>query len=274
MAGLRLDLLLEERGLAPSRARAQALILAGRVRVAGRQAVKAGTRLPADAEVEVLADPNPYVSRAGRKLAGALAAFSLTPDGWSVLEVGASTGGFTDCLLQAGARRVVALDVGHGQLDWGLRNDPRVVVVERCNARYLTPAALEAAAGGPVEPLDLAVVDVSFISLALILPPLAQIPSLGRAVCLVKPQFEAGRDQIGRGGIVRGDATHTGVLERVGAYATAAGWLPQGLCASPLRGAAGNREFFLDLARAGGAQPATPFPFAAALAQALATEPE
>ncbi len=271
MTRLRLDTLLARRGLAPSRERAQALILAGRVRVGGQPAGKAGLRLDEAAEVEVLPDPNPYVSRAGAKLAGALAAFAVDPAGWCALDVGASTGGFTDCLLQAGARRVIALDVGHGLLDWKLRQDPRVVVIEKFNARELTPHALAAAAGGPVEPLDLAVVDVSFISLGLVLPPLAGIPSLPRVLPLVKPQFEAGRGAVGRGGIARGRDLHAAVLYRVCAQAEAAGWRTQGVCAALVRGDKGNQEYVLDLVRAG--TPAAPFDLATALDRALSGVP-
>jgi 23S rRNA (cytidine1920-2'-O)/16S rRNA (cytidine1409-2'-O)-methyltransferase len=251
MQGTRLDRLLADRGLAPSRERAQALVLAGRVIVDGKRIDKAGVRVADGAQVEVLPDPNPFVSRGGLKLAGALETFRIRPEGWRILDVGASTGGFTDCLLKAGAARVIALDVGHGQLDWSLRNDPRVVVVERFNARHLSPAALEEATGGRAFPLDLAVVDVSFISLGLILPGLASLPGLPRAVCLVKPQFEAGKGSVGRGGIVRDREVLAGVLRKIHGEADASGWMSRGLAASPIRGAEGNREFFLDLQRAG-----------------------
>jgi 23S rRNA (cytidine1920-2'-O)/16S rRNA (cytidine1409-2'-O)-methyltransferase len=249
MPGIRLDRLLADRGLAPSRERAQALVMAGRVVVDGKRVDKAGARIAQAAEVEVLPDPNPFVSRGGLKLAAALEKFGIRPVGWRVLDVGASTGGFTDCLLKAGAGCVIALDVGHGQLDWTLRNDPRVVVVERFNARHLSPAALEAATGGRAFPVDLAVVDVSFISVGLILPALASLPDLPRVVCLVKPQFEAGKGSVGKGGIIRDAQIHSDVLKKVDREAGATGWTTCGVIASPIRGAEGNREFFLDLHR-------------------------
>ena len=245
----RLDQLLAERGLAPSRERARALILAGRVQIAGQRVDKAGTQVEAEAEVMVLSDPNPYVSRGGLKLAAALDAFAIHPQGWTVLDVGASTGGFTDCLLQAGASRVIALDVGHGQLDWGLRQDPRVTVVERCNARNLDAKLLHQVAAPWDGLLDMAVVDVSFISLSLNLPALAGLPSLPRAVTLVKPQFEAGRGQVGRKGIVRDPQVHAQVVVQVADAARRCGWHAWNLIPSPLTGAEGNREFLLDLQR-------------------------
>jgi len=250
---LRLDQLLAQRGLAPSRERAQALILAGRVRVEGTRVDKAGTRVASSAAVDVLSDPNPFVSRGGIKLAAALKSFAVNPSGWTVLDVGASTGGFTDCLLKAGATTVVALDVGHGQLDWSLRQDPRVLVVERCNARELTPQRLEQEATDWNGHLDLAVVDVSFISLDLILPALASFPVLQRIISLVKPQFEAGRRQVGRGGIVRDPAIHAQVLRTFARQAATHGWQPIRMIPSPVTGAQGNREFLVDLIREDGA---------------------
>ena len=253
---MRLDQLLAQRGLAPSRERARALILAGRVRVEGTRVDKAGTRIASSAAVDVQQDPNPFVSRGGLKLSAALAGFAVAPAGWTILDVGASTGGFTDCLLQAGAARVVALDVGHGQLDWTLRQDPRVLVVERCNARELTPQRLQEEAPAWDGQLDLAVADVSFISLDLILPALATFPGLRRVIALVKPQFEAGRRQVGRGGIVRDPAIHVQVLRSFALQATSHGWSPRAMIPSPLTGAQGNREFLVDLARDG--NPASP----------------
>jgi 23S rRNA (cytidine1920-2'-O)/16S rRNA (cytidine1409-2'-O)-methyltransferase len=250
---LRLDQLLAQRGLAPSRERAQALILAGRVRVEGTRIDKAGTRVARSASVDVLSDPNPFVSRGGIKLAAALKYFTVAPAGWTVLDVGASTGGFTDCLLQAGAATIVALDVGHGQLDWTLRQDPRVLVVERCNARELNPERLQREAPGWNGHLDLAVVDVSFISLDLILPALATFPVLQRIIALVKPQFEAGRRQVGRGGIVRDPAIHVQVLRTFALQAVSHGWHPRQVISSPVTGAQGNREFLVDLIRDGSA---------------------
>lgn len=256
-AGVRLDQLLTERGLAPSRERARALILAGRVRVGGKRVEKAGTRIPAAAELDVMSDPNPYVSRGGLKMAAALTGFGISPAGWVVLDVGASTGGFTDCLLKKGARQVIALDVGHGQLDWGLRQDARVLVVERCNARELSPDLLKSLQPSWNAPLDLAVVDVSFISLGLILPALSRFAELSRVVCLVKPQFEAGRRQVGRGGIVRDPDVHAQVLLKVATAAQAGGWQPRDLLPSPITGAGGNREFLFDLHRREGSIPDT-----------------
>lgn len=236
----RLDLILVERGLAPTRTRAQALILAGRVMVEGERSDKPGRELPFDAAVEVLAPPHPYVGRGGVKLAAALEAFSIDPRGARALDVGASTGGFTDCLLQHGASRVVALDVGRGQLDWSLRQNPRVEVHEGVNARYLEPGQLG-------EAFDLAVLDLSFISLALVFPAVFPLVPEGPILPLVKPQFELARGQVGRGGIVRDPALHAEALRRVIAAARASGRGTFGVVASPLRGASGNREFLLCL---------------------------
>lgn len=236
---MRLDVLLVERGLFPTRARAQAAILAGAVRVDGRPARKAGERVPPDARVEVVADPLPYASRGGLKLAHALDAFGVDPAGRCCLDVGASTGGFTDVLLRRGARRVYAVDVGYGQLAWRLRQDRRVVVLERTNIRHLSPDAL------PDRP-DLATVDVSFISLRLVLPKLAELLAPpGEVVALVKPQFEAGPAEVGKGGIVRDPAVHLRVLQAVAEAAGGSGFGVFGVLPSPIPGADGNREFFL-----------------------------
>jgi len=234
----RLDLLLVARGYAPSRAQAQALIRAGRVRVAGNLRDKPGTEVPLDAVIEVSAPPR-YASRGGDKLEAALAAFGVDPQGKVCLDVGASTGGFTDCLLQRGAERVYAVDVGRGQLEWRLRNAPRVVVREGVNARYLRPEDIG-------EPVDLATVDVSFISLRLILPPLGAIVRTGGdVIALVKPQFEAGRGAVRRG-VVRDPAVHEAVVEGIAAFARSnLGWTVHGTVPSPLLGPAGNREFFV-----------------------------
>jgi 23S rRNA (cytidine1920-2'-O)/16S rRNA (cytidine1409-2'-O)-methyltransferase len=243
---VRLDTLLVERGLAASRERARALILAGSVRVNGQPAGKAGTAISADAEVTVISPDHPYVGRGGLKLAHALETFGIAVVGRSALDIGASTGGFTDALLQRGAAHVVALDVGHGQLDWKLRNDPRVDVVERVNARTLTPVDL------PPDrvPFDIVTIDVSFISLRLILPV---VPPLlvdgGDVVALVKPQFEAGRGEIGKGGIVRDAAVQARVFEEVTSAANALGLGRAGATDSPILGAEGNREFLLHLRR-------------------------
>jgi 23S rRNA (cytidine1920-2'-O)/16S rRNA (cytidine1409-2'-O)-methyltransferase len=241
----RLDRLLVERGLARSRERAQALVLAGVVRVDGRPAEKAGSLVPERAVLSVVAPDHPYVGRGGVKLAGALDALGLDPAGRVALDVGASTGGFTDCLLRRGAAKVYALDVGAGQLDWSLRNDPRVVVLEGRNARHLRPEDLG-------EPVGLVVADVSFISLRLILPVLPPLLRSDAALLvLVKPQFEVGRGEVGPGGIVRDPALHLGALEAVAAAAARAGLELTGGCPSPITGAEGNREFFLLLAPGG-----------------------
>jgi 23S rRNA (cytidine1920-2'-O)/16S rRNA (cytidine1409-2'-O)-methyltransferase len=236
----RLDRLLVARGLAPTREKAQGLILAGRVRVDGARVDKAGTRVSEEAAVEVAEGPR-WVSRGAVKLEHALAAFGIRVPGRRALDVGASTGGFTQALLAAGALAVAALDVGRGQLDWTLRHDPRVALLEGLNARYLTRETL------PFE-ASLAVVDVSFISLRTVLPPVAAcLTPPGEIVALVKPQFEVGRGRVGRGGIVRDPALHREVLERLCAWAGPWGLAVSGLCASPIRGAQGNVEFFLHL---------------------------
>ena len=233
----RLDVLLVERGLAESREKARALILAGQVLVDGQAAGKAGHAISLESRLELL-ERLPYVSRAGRKLEAALDRFVIDVSGRTCLDVGASTGGFTDCLLQRGARRVFALDVGSGQLDWKLRNDPRVVVKEAVNARYLTP-------GDIGEPADLVTCDVSFISVTLILPALVRLlKPAGVMIILVKPQFEAGRRQVGKGGIVKDPALHAAVCARVEAAVRGCGF-QTAIMDSPIQGAEGNREFLL-----------------------------
>lgn len=234
MAKRRLDVLLVERGLAESRTQAQRLIRAGLVRVAGQVADKPGTQVATNAAITLQARPR-FVSRGGEKLEAALVRFGLDVRGWVAADVGASTGGFTDCLLQHGARCVYAIDVGYGQLDWRLRNDPRVVVMERTNARYLESLP---------EPVDLVTVDVSFISLGLILPMAVRwLKPGGRVVALIKPQFEAGRREVGKGGVVRDPQVHRRVLERVLDIAAGLDLGLRGLMPSPLRGPAGNVEF-------------------------------
>lgn len=233
---VRLDQLLVERGLATSRARAQSLILAGVVRVEGAVVDKAGKAIAADAAVEIATADHPWVSRGGVKLAAALDAFALSPAGKRCLDVGASTGGFTHVLLERGAALVVALDVGRGQLDWRLRRDPRVVVKEGVNARYLAREDLPGS-------FDLITVDISFISLRLVLPAL--VPFLAESadlVALVKPQFEAGRAQVGKGGVVRDPAVRDAAIERVLAAARELGLECLGRLPSPLPGPAGNVE--------------------------------
>lgn len=244
---MRLDVLLVERGLAPSRERAQALILEGAVRIAGEPHSKAGEAVPADSPVELVGADVPFVSRGGLKLQRALDAFGVDPGGKVCLDVGASTGGFTDCLLQAGAARVYAVDVGHGQLDWKLRQDARVVVLEKTNIRYLTEL--------PETP-DLATIDVSFISLTKVLEPITQLllpPGQNPepdVVALVKPQFEAGPKAAPKG-VVRDSTVHRRVLQLVLEHARGLGWRPRGLVPSPILGPAGNREFLLWLDRTG-----------------------
>ena len=237
----RLDRLLVERGLAPSRERAQALILAGVVRVEGLPGQKSGTLLAPGATIALVAPDHPFVGRGGVKLEGGLSTLGVRAAARVALDIGASTGGFTDCLLKRGACRVYALDVGRGLLDWSLRNDPRVTVIEGRNARYLSPGDLP-------EAVDLEVIDVSFISLRLILPPLPPLLAPGAdVVALVKPQFEVGKGETGRGGIVREPEKHLKALRSVAAAAGEAGFAVRGACASPIKGAEGNREFFLHL---------------------------
>ncbi len=229
-----------ERGLAPTRERARALILAGQVLVSGRPVTKAGAPVEADADITLHVPDHPYVGRGGLKLAHALDTFRIPVDGRQCLDIGASTGGFTDVLLQRGATRVVALDVGHGQIDWKLRTDPRVIVVEGFNARQLTPSDLP----GPV---DFVCIDVSFISLRLILPVVPPLVRPGSdVVALVKPQFEAGRSEV-RKGIVHDAAVQARVVEEVAAAAAGVGLTPVASTPSPITGQKGNIEFLLHL---------------------------
>ncbi len=230
----RLDLLLVERGLAESRTQAQRLIMAGLVTVGDQVVDKSGTRVAISAPLAVK-EGLPYASRGGYKLAAALDAFGLDVAGWIAADVGASTGGFTDCLLQRGAVRVYAIDVGYGQLAWNLQQDERVIMMDRTNARYLESLA---------EPVDLATIDVSFISLRLILPAVrGWLRPGGQIVALIKPQFEAGREQVGKGGVVRDPAVHRAVLEEITAWAESHGLGLMGLVRSPITGPAGNVEF-------------------------------
>ena len=242
---MRLDLLLVERGLEESRQRAQAIIMSGQVYVDGRRADKPGMAVPAAAAVEIRGDKLPYVSRGGLKLEKAMRCFPIRLEGAVCADIGASTGGFTDCMLQNGAARVYAVDVGRGQLAWKLRNDPRVVCLERTNARYLSREQVP-------EELAFASVDVSFISLKLILPPLAALLGEGgQVVSLVKPQFEAGREKVGKKGVVRDPAVHLEVLERWLDHAAAAGLTVRGLTYSPIRGPEGNIEYLGFLGKGG-----------------------
>jgi 23S rRNA (cytidine1920-2'-O)/16S rRNA (cytidine1409-2'-O)-methyltransferase len=252
----RLDLLLVERSLVPSRERARALILAGRVLVREQKIDKPGTTVPDDAPVRILGDDPPYVSRGGLKLAGALDHWQIQVAGRVCLDVGASTGGFTDCLLQHGAAHVTAVDTGFGQIAMKLRNDARVRLVERTNARYLAPGALAEEQGGPE--LTFLVMDVSFISATLLLGPvLAAGPQLTEAVILVKPQFEAGREHIGKGGIVRDPGAHKLAVDRVADCVRSLGWEVVETIPSPITGTEGNVEFLLYARRGGFVGPAS-----------------
>jgi len=242
----RLDLLLVARGLAETRAKAQAVVMSGLVYVDGRKADKPGMSYDGDAAIEVRGAACPYVSRGGLKLEKALRGFGVDPSGYVCADSGASTGGFTDCLLQHGAAKVYAVDVGYGQLAWKLRQDPRVVVMERTNLRYVTPEDLG-------EALDLATIDVSFISLRLVLPAVARLlgPD-GQVICLIKPQFEAGRGKVGKKGVVRDPEVHREVLEDFLSYAPASGFTVRNLTYSPVRGPEGNIEFLARLTRGPG----------------------
>ena len=240
----RADQLLMDRGLAESRTRAQALILAGKVFSGERRVAKPGDSLAADTPLEVRGQDHPWVSRGGLKLVHALEAFHLSPAGQVCLDVGASTGGFTDVLLTHGAAKVHAVDVGHGQLAWKLRTDPRVAVHEKTNARYLTPEAVP-------DPIGVLVCDASFIGLSTVLAaPLALCRPGAWAVALIKPQFEAGPSSVGRKGVVRDPAVHTEVCERVRAwFAARPGWRVLGIVESPITGPEGNKEFLIAAVR-------------------------
>ena len=236
----RIDLLMVERGLCTSRTEAQRLIMAGEVHVDEQLVTKSGTQVPVQATITI--DQGlPFVSRGGFKLEAALDAFAVPVEHSVIADVGASTGGFTDCLLQRGAQRVYAIDVGYGQLAWSLRNDERVVVMERTNARHLRELP---------EPIHLATIDVSFISLTLVLPRIRDwlVPG-GSVIALIKPQFEAGRAQVGKGGVVRDPATHRQVLSRILTWAKQNGLPPQGLIRSPIKGPSGNVEFLAMLTK-------------------------
>lgn len=236
----RLDQLLAERGLAESRTKAQALIMAGLVFVQGQRADKPGAAIAEDAAVEVRGKPHPYVSRGGLKLAHGLDHFRIDPRDKICLDVGASTGGFTDVLLRRGAAKVYAVDVGHGQLDWSLRNDPRVVLLERVNARYLTREQVP-------EPPDLIVCDASFIGLETVLPAPMSLAAAGAyLLALIKPQFEVGRNKVGKGGIVRDPAAREAARDRIRDWLGAQpGWAVLGVVDSPVEGADGNREYLI-----------------------------
>jgi 23S rRNA (cytidine1920-2'-O)/16S rRNA (cytidine1409-2'-O)-methyltransferase len=235
----RLDVLLVRRGLAESRQRAVALILAGKVHVDGCQASKAGQRVALDAKIEVLDQGKTYVSRGGTKLASALDSFAVDVAHLVIMDVGTSTGGFTDCLLQRGAEKVYAIDVGYGQLAWQLRQDPRVIVLERCNVRYLSSEQVP-------ELVDLAVIDVSFISLTKVIPKVLEfVKEGGQLVALIKPQFEVERGQVGKGGVVRDPELHRQVVTKIERFCKSQGLESRGVQESSLLGPKGNREFFI-----------------------------
>lgn len=237
----RLDVLLVEQGHADSRTKAQAIIMSGLVYVDGQKADKPGMSFDENAPIEVRSGGCPYVSRGGLKLEKALRDFGVDPTGYVCSDSGASTGGFTDCLLQQGASKVFAIDVGYGQLDWKIRSDPRVVVMERTNVRYVTPEQLG-------EPLDLSVVDVSFISLKIVLPVIKTfLKPTGQVLCLIKPQFEAGKEKVGKKGVVRDPETHQEVLDNFVALANSLDFNILGLTFSPVKGPEGNIEFLAHL---------------------------
>ena len=250
----RLDVLLTERMYAESRSKAQAIIMAGQVYVDGQKADKPGISYEETVDIEVRGDTCPYVSRGGLKLEKALRDFGVKPEGYVCSDSGASTGGFTDCLLQQGANKVFAIDVGYGQLDWKIRSDPRVVVMERTNIRYVTPEDLG-------EPLDLSVIDVSFISLRIVLPAIKQLlkPDQGQVLCLIKPQFEAGKEKVGKKGVVREPEIHKEVLDQFVSLANELDFRILGLTFSPVKGPEGNIEFLahLTLADTEGIEPDT-----------------
>lgn len=242
----RLDVLLLEQGYADSRTKAQAIIMSGSVYVQGQKADKPGVSYEENVVIEVRGAACPYVSRGGLKLEKALRDFGVDPTGYVCSDSGASTGGFTDCLLQQGAKKVFAIDVGYGQLDWKIRSDPRVVVMERTNVRYVTAEQLG-------EPLDLSVVDVSFISLKIVLPVIKTFlkPESGQVLCLIKPQFEAGKEKVGKKGVVRDPAVHKEVLDDFVALTKDIGFHILGLTFSPVKGPEGNIEFLAHLSLSG-----------------------
>lgn len=249
----RLDVLLTEQGYADTRSKAQAIIMAGNVYVEGQKADKPGISYEETVSIEVRGETCPYVSRGGLKLEKALRDFGVNPEGFVCSDSGASTGGFTDCLLQQGAKKVFAIDVGYGQLDWKIRSDPRVVVMERTNIRYVTPEDLG-------ETLDLSVIDVSFISLKIVLPAIKQLlKSDGQVLCLIKPQFEAGKEKVGKKGVVRDPEIHKEVLDTFVELADSLNFTILGLTFSPVKGPEGNIEFLghLTLADQEGIRPDT-----------------
>lgn len=238
----RLDKILTDQGLVKSRERARALIMEGKVSVGGTVVSKSGTLVSPDSAITVR-DDMPYVGRGGLKLEAALDHFGIDPNGKTIMDVGCSTGGFTDCVLKRSARRVYAIDVGHGQFDWSLRHDPRVVLLEKTNIRYLGKESV-------AEPIDLAIIDVSFISLILVLPRMFEfLGEDGEVLALIKPQFEAGKGMVGKGGIVRNEYVRDAIVENIRNAASEMGFTPVGLFESPVKGQKGNREYFLYLRR-------------------------
>ena len=255
----RLDLLIMERALAPSREKAKAYIMSGDVYVDGQKEDKAGTMFPETVKIEVRGNTLPYVSRGGLKLEKAMNHFGVALDGKVCMDVGASTGGFTDCMLQNGAVKVYSIDVGYGQLDWKLRNDPRVVCMEKTNIRYVVPDDIQEAA-------DFSSIDVSFISLTKVLLPVRELlTGTGEIVCLIKPQFEAGREKVGKKGVVRDPAVHLEVIEKVMEYAMSISLEPAHLSFSPIKGPEGNIEYLLHLKKR---------PEGTAVVSCLETQPE
>ena len=243
----RIDRVLMERGIIQSRERAKALIMAGRVKVGGRTVDKPGTRVELEAQIEIRGEDQAYVSRGGMKLEGALKAFGVDPKEMVVMDVGASTGGFTDCVLQRGARKVYAVDVGYGQLAWKLQRDPRVVNLERRNIRYLKREEVQ-------EEMDLILIDTSFISIEKFLPHLLEfLREGGTLLGLIKPQFEVGKGEVGKGGVVRNSVLHQKVIERISLFCQALGLSVLGVVESPLFGPKGNKEFFIYLRKEDGA---------------------
>jgi len=240
---LRIDLALVRRGLAESRERAQAMIVAGQVMVNNQKVEKAGALVPGDGDIRILGTPMPYVSRGGLKLEAALREFKVDVSGKTAMDVGASTGGFTDCLLQHGCRKVYAVDVGYGQMAWKLRQDQRVVVIERVNIRDMAPSLVP-------EQVDIAVIDVSFISLEKVIPAVQQfLKPVAAVIALIKPQFEVNREQVGKGGIVRDDAAREAAKERITAFVQEQGFDVRGVIPSPITGQDGNVEYLIHAVR-------------------------
>jgi 23S rRNA (cytidine1920-2'-O)/16S rRNA (cytidine1409-2'-O)-methyltransferase len=241
----RLDKLMVEKGLVPSREKAQALIMIGGVKVNGQVMRKPGQKIREDALIEILQPPCPYVSRGGVKLEGAIKGFGINVEGKVCLDVGASTGGFTDCLLQHGAKRVYAVDVGWGQLHWKLRNDPRVICLEKRNIRYLPKEEIP-------EEVDLVTIDTSFISLKLVIPAVLKfLKEKAEILALIKPQFEVGKGEVGKGGVVRDPEKHKRVIEEIRIFSQNLGLHPIGVIESPILGPKGNKEFFIYLIKYG-----------------------